>query len=161
MQEQESKGKFNFIDILIIALVLALLAAGVYKFFFVNKGLAAQNGVVEFKVLLEEIRMPTVEDFKVGQAVRDQQNNLVLGTIISKEISPYQEPVPTIDGRILAADVPDKYNLIVTVRSPAIVSDNNVMIGNREIKTGGEIKIKTNTAASAGIFYGVKIVEGQ
>lgn len=161
MQGQEGKGKFNFVDAVIMALVLALLAAGVYKLFFVNKNLAAQNGVVEFRVLLEKVRMPTVEDFKEGQKVRDVQNNIVLGTIVSKEVSPYKQAVPTLDGHVVLADVPEQYNLIVTVRSPAIVTDNNVMIGNREIKTGGPISIKTNTASSTGIFYGVKIVQGQ
>ncbi|HOV80709.1 MAG TPA: DUF4330 domain-containing protein [Bacillota bacterium] len=159
MQAREEKGRFNFIDVLVVAVVLALIAAGVYKLFFVNKGLAAQNGEVEFKVLLEKVRMPTVEAFKEGQTVRDVQTNIVLGTVVGKEASPYKQAVPTLDGRVVAADVPDQYNLIVTVRSPAIVTDNNVTIGNKEIKTGGQVSIKTNTASSTGIFYGVTILK--
>ena len=159
MPLKKGEAKFNFVDAVIVCLILALLAAGVYKIFFVNKGLTLQNNEIEFKVLVEKVRMPSVEGFKVGQAVRDVQTNIVLGTIVNNEISPYKEAVPTLDGKVVLAEVPEKYNVLVTISSPAIVTDNNITIGNKEIKTGGEISIKTNTVTSRGIIFGVTVKE--
>ncbi len=157
MPDKKEKVKFNFVDAIIVCLVLTLLAAGVYKLFFVNRGLAAQNGEIEFKVLIEEVRRPTVEGFKEGQTVRDVQTNILLGTIVHTEALPCKEAVPTLDGKIVLAEVPEKYNVLVTVRSPAIVTDSNITIGNKEIKTGAEISVKTNLVTSTGIIYGVTV----
>lgn len=157
MQKKGDKLRFNFVDFVIIGLVIVLLAAGTYKLFFINKGLAMQNGVIEYKILIENIRTPTVESMKEGQTVKDVQSNIVIGTIVNKEISPYKQAVPTLDGRVVQAEVPEKYNVIVTIRSPAIVTDNNITIGNKEIKIGATISIKSNIVSVNGIIYGVTI----
>ncbi len=157
MKNKAGKARFNFIDVMIIGLILALIAAGTYKLFFVNRGLAAQNGSIEFGVLVEKVRRPTVEGYQEGQTVRDVQSNIVLGKVIRNEPSPYKEAVPTLDGRVVLADVPELYNVIVTISSPAIITDNNITIGNKEIKTGAPISIKTNTVSSTGIVYGVTV----
>lgn len=157
MRKNTGKTRFNFVDFIIIALLVALLAAGAYKLFFVNRNLAEQNGFIEYQVLIEKVRMPTVEGIIEGQPVREVQTNIGMGTIIKKEVSPYQEAVPTLDGKIVLADVPEKYNVIITIGSPAIVTDNNIMIGNKEIKIGGPISIKSNIFSVTGIFYGVTV----
>lgn len=144
-------------DVIIIGLVIALLAAGVYKLFIVNTTLAIQNNNIEFKVLVEEVRYPTVESIKAGQAVRDVQTNIPLGNVVSKEVSPYKEAVPTLDGKVVLAEVPDKYDVIITIASPAVVTDNSIMIGNKEIKIGAQISVKSNVFSVTGIVYGATV----
>ena len=151
------KPKFNFVDFIIVAVILALVGAGVYKLFLVNTSLAVQNGNVEFGVYVEEVRIPTVENINEGQSVRDVQTNTPLGTITSVSYSPYREPVYTSDGRIVMADVPEKYDVIFYVESAAVITDNSVMIGNKEIKTGGQLSIKSNVFSVTGVVYGVTI----
>jgi len=158
LPKQQDKGKFNIVDFVIIAVIVALMVGGVYKVFFVNKNLAQQNGFVEFGVYVEEVRMPTVESIYEGQQVRDVQTNIPLGKIKSKSFQPYREPVPTWDGQMVAADVPEKYDVIMYIESPAIVTDNSVMIGTREIKTGGQISVKSNIFSVTGVVYGVNIL---
>lgn len=157
MQKKTVKTKFNFVDFIIIALIVSLLAAGAYKLFFVNRGLTEQNGLIEYKVLVENVRFPTVEGIIEGQPIREVQTNIVMGTVIKKEVSPYKQAVPTLDGRVVLAEVPEKYNVIITIGSPAIVTENNIMIGNKEIKIGGPISIKSNIFSVTGIFYGVTV----
>ncbi|OPX88055.1 MAG: hypothetical protein A4E53_02212 [Pelotomaculum sp. PtaB.Bin104] len=157
MQKKTVKTKFNFVDFIIIALIVSLLAAGAYKLFFVNRGLTEQNGLIEYKVLVENVRFPTVEGIIEGQPIREVQTNIVMGTVIKKEVSPYKQTVPTLDGRVVLAEVPEKYNVIITIGSPAIVTENNIMIGNKEIKIGGPISIKSNIFSVTGIFYGVTV----
>ena len=151
------KAKFNAVDVLVILVILALLAFGGYKLFFVNRGVAAQNGEIEYQILVEKVRIPTAEAFQEGQTVRDVQNNTVLGRIVKKEVTPYQEAVPTADGRMVLAAVPEKYNVLLTLRSGAVVSENNVMVGSVEVKIGAQVKIKTNLASSTGVIYGLAV----
>ncbi|OPY56457.1 MAG: hypothetical protein A4E55_02096 [Pelotomaculum sp. PtaU1.Bin035] len=157
MRKKTDKVRFNFVDVVIIGLVLVLLAAGAYKLFIVNRNLGRQNGLIEYKVLVENIRMPTVDSIIEGQEVKDVQTNIAMGTIVNKEISSYKQAVPTLDGRVVQAEVPEKYNAVITIRSPAIVTENNITIGNKEIKTGGPISIKSNIFSVTGIFYGVTV----
>lgn len=157
-QESRDKARFNFVDVIIIALVLALVAAGVYKLLIVNKSIALQNSNVEFKVYVEKVRMGTVEGIQEGQAVRDVQSNTPLGTVTGKEVRPYQEAVPTLDGNVVLADVPEKYDVIIIMESPAVVTDNSIMIGNKEIKIGAEISVKSNIFSVKGIVYGAKVI---
>mgnify|MGYP003773995063 CR=1 FL=1 len=157
MAEIKRKLRFNLVDLLIMTILLALIAAGLYKFFFVNQVLQAQNGTIEFQVLLEKIRTPTIEGFKEGQKVRELQTNIELGTVVSTQPLPFREPVATHDGRIVLAEVPEKYDLIVTIQTPAVITETNITVGNKEIKTGDRISIKSNIAASTGVVYGVKV----
>lgn len=157
MHKKKDKVKFNFVDVIIIGLIIALLAAGVYKLFIVNTTLATQNSNIEFKVLIEEVRLPTVESIKAGQPVRDVQTNIPLGNVVSKEVSPYKEAVPTLDGKVVLAEVPEKYDVIITINSPAVVTDNSIMIGNKEIKIGAPISVKSNVFSVTGIVYGATV----
>ncbi|MCG9966452.1 DUF4330 domain-containing protein [Pelotomaculum terephthalicicum JT] len=158
MHKKKDNVKFNFVDIIIIGLILALFAAGVYKLAFVNRALALQNGHIEFKVYVEKVRIPTAESIKEGQAVRDVQTNIPLGNVVKKEVFPYQEAVPTLDGRVVLADVPEKYDVIITIESPAVVTDNTIMIGNKEIKIGAQINVKSNVFSVNGTIYGATIL---
>lgn len=151
------KAQFNVVDALVILIIFALLAFGGYKLFFVNRGVAEQNGEIEYQILVEKVRTPTAEAFHEGQVVRDVQSNVALGKIIKKEVSPSQEAVPTADGRMVLATVPEKYNVLLTLRSRAVISENNIMVGSVEIKIGAPVKIKTNLASSTGVIYGLTV----
>ena len=157
MTKKQAAAKFNLVDLVIVVVIISLLAAGVYKLFFVNQELAAQEQKVEYRVLLENVRKPTVDAFQDGQKVREYQTNIELGTVSGKESVPYTQPVPTLDGKVVNAPVPEKYNLTVIINSPAVVSDNNVTINGKEIKTGDKITIKTNTASSTGVVMEVSV----
>lgn len=152
--------RFNFVDVILAVVVVVLLAAGVYKLFFVNKVISAQNGEIEFQVLIEKETKAVVESFQEGHKVMDKELNVDLGAIVSSKILHNQYPVPTLDGRVVMADVPDKYDLVITIRTPAVVTDNNVTVSNREIKIGDKIKIKTNTSAAEGKINGLTVIKG-
>lgn len=154
---KQSRPRFNFIDLVIVLVIFSLVGIGVYKLFLVNTSIAKQNGVVVFGVYVEEVRIPTVENIQQGQLVRDVQTNTPLGEIKSVEFFPFQEPVYTSDGNIVMADVPNKFDVVFYVESGAVINENSVMIGNKEIKTGGQLSIKSNVFSVTGVVYGVTI----
>ncbi len=155
------RWKFNIVDVMVLLIIGALIVFGAYKLFFVNTAVAQQNGEIEYQLLVEKVRKPTVEAFREGDTVRETQSNAALGKIVKKEVMPYKEAVPTADGRLVLAEVPEKYDVLLTLRSPAVVSENNVMVGSVEIKIGASLKVKTTLASSTGIIYGAKIIKGE
>ncbi|MGI6649366.1 MAG: DUF4330 domain-containing protein [Bacillota bacterium] len=157
--EGKRKLRFNVVDLVIFVVVLGLLALGAYKLFFVNQALQAQNGTIEYQVLIEEVRQPSVDAFKEGQKVKELQTNIDLGSVVGKEAMPHKEPVATMDGRIVMAEVPGKYDLIVTIQAPAIIGESNITVSNKEIKLGDQVTLKTNISAAKGIIYGVTVKE--
>jgi len=162
MQEKmpnESKIRFNIVDVIIILMVLALAAGGYYKVFVQNKQIAAQEQKIRYLILVEEVRQPTVDAYSEGQVLWDQKTNVRLGEITKKEVVPATEAVPTAEGKLVLAEIPEKYNLLLTLESPAVVTDNNITIGSREIKIGRKILFKTARAASEGIVYGLDILK--
>lgn len=153
MEKQPLTRRFNVVDFLIVLIILALIAGGAYKLLKTKPRAAAQNATVRYQVLVENVRIPTVEALQEGQPMRDVQNNLVIGRIVGKEVSPYKQPVPTLDGKIVMADVPDKYNVLLTVEGPAVVTPANIVVGSTELKVGATLKFKTNYAYTTGIIY--------
>jgi|GEM_PF-4204008 len=147
--------RFNIIDVLILCFLLGVILVGAYKLFFVNKAVTVQNSEIEYQILIEEVRKPTVEAFQEGQAVKEAKSNTNLGKIVKKEVLPCQKEVPTADGRIVLAPAPGKFNVLLTLRSPAVVSDQNIMIDSVEVKIGTRVRVKTRLAASSGVIYGI------
>jgi len=149
------RRRLNGVDLVVLLVVLGLLALGAYKLLWVNRGLEAQEGKIEYQVLVENIRQPTVEAYQPGQMVKELQTNIDLGTVASKSATPYRQPVNTLEGKIVMAEVPERFDLLVTIHAPAVISPANITVGNKEIKVGDRISIKTQTAASTGVVYQV------
>ena len=155
--ENNTRVRFNIIDVLIIVMILVLAAGGYYKVFTTNKQLAKQEQQIEYQILISEVRQPTLDAYQNGQQVQDLKSNVLLGTIIGKEVSHANQAVPTSDGRLVQAEIPEKYNLLLILRASAVVTDNNIMVANKEIKIGQKTDIKTARAASMGVIYGLKL----
>lgn len=156
--ESENKMRFNMIDLIIVLMVLALAAGGYYEVFVHDKQEASQEKRIRYDILVEEVRQPTVNAYNEGQVVWEQKTNARLGEITKKEVTPAAEVVPTIDGKLVLAEIPEKYNLLLTLESPAVVTDNSITVGSREIKIGKKILFKTRKAASEGIVYGLEVL---
>ena len=157
--DENNKVRFNIIDALIIVMILALAVGGYYKVFVTNKQLMQQEQQIEYQILISEVRQPTVDAYQNGQQVQDLKSNSMLGTIIGKEVSKAKEAVPTSDGRLVQAEIPEKYDVLLTLQAPAVITANNIMVSNKEVKIGQKMDIKTVSAASVGVVYGLKVLK--
>ena len=156
-KNDKTKVRFNIIDLLIILMILSLAVGGYYKFFVKNKQLSQQEQQIEYQIMVSEVRQPTIDAYQNGQQVQDLKSNVLLGTIISKEVSSSKQAVPTSDGRLVLSEIPGKYDLLLSVRASAVVTDNNIMVSNKEVKIGQKTDFKTSRAASVGVIYGLKL----
>ena len=80
-----AKRRPNIIDLLILVVVVALVAVGVYKFGVVNQkesaGVTAEASKVTYTAFIDDVRMATVNALHVGDTMYDAKTNTYIGTI--------------------------------------------------------------------------------
>lgn len=150
-----AQKKFNIVDIVIVALVLLVLAGGTYKYMFQRPEAAGPQKTIEYVLAFEGVRQPTIDAVTDGLQIR-HKDGTVLGNVLNKEVKPLMEAVPTADGRLVEATVPGKYSMLLTLRSPATVTDTTIMIGTKEILVGTEVPVRSKTFQSNGVVFYVK-----
>lgn len=150
-----AQKKFNIVDIVIVALVLLVLAGGTYKYMFQRPEAAGPQKTIEYVLMFEGVRQPTIDAVTDELQIR-HKDGTVLGNVLNKEVKPLVEAVPTADGKLVEATVPGKYSMLLTLRSPATVTDTTIMIGTKEILVGTEVPVRSKTFQSTGVVFNVK-----
>jgi hypothetical protein len=137
-------GKISIVDIIII-FVLLMLVIGIYIKFFYNSGAEAGSfDNIEFSVIVKSVRQPTIDAIIEGDKAYEENTDIYLGEIMRKEVMPAKDFIEKTDGTIVLAEKPDKYDVIITFRVPGVENDIGYFAdGNKEIKRGSDIKIKT------------------
>lgn len=102
-------------------------------------------------IQVENVRIMTVEGFKIGDMVLSDETNSIIGPIEKIEVEPYRDDVEKLDGEVVLAEVPGKYTVYITVS--ALMSERETGYfseGITEIKVNSELKIYTKTVAPIG-----------
>lgn len=129
-------GRLNVIDLAGILVVLLVAAWAAYKFLVVNPRYAVTTRPYLLQVLVEEVREYTLQELKEGLVVKEGDSNQIFGKIISRQVRPARRYVETADGRVTLAEVPDKFDVILTLECEAQVSPGAVTIGGQEVRVG-------------------------
>lgn len=152
-------GKLNIIDALVIFVIIMIVAAGAYKFLRVNPQVAAQEKMMEITIKVEGVRQPTVDIMHEGDQVQEYDSNLPYGEIIKKEVMPATDIIETADGRFVEAEIPNKYDMMLTFAVQGTVNNNSITVASKEMRIGGKLVIKTNIYAVNGKIFNIKIIE--
>ena len=142
-------GKINLIDLLVIVLVLAVVAAVGWK--LVGKKAAAavadNEHELTFTVLFED-QPAELAQFAQTQVGRQLVNNAKL---IPAEIT-------GVSASALADET--RYDLYVTVKATATFSGNVWKVGSQEVRVGYEYILKTSEFELTGIISGMEADNG-
>ncbi|MFM1651988.1 DUF4330 domain-containing protein [Brevibacillus sp. B_LB10_24] len=152
-------GKINLIDFLLILVVLAAIAFGVYK---LNKGgelaiLPTESKKVTVEFYGNALYPFQVENMKEGDFVRTLDTNDVIGTIVSIKKNDAINLVSTADGRTVISKIPDKYSVYIEVQGSAKLANGILMAGNTPLLVGNEFKIKSSSFTMNSVIS--KVVE--
>lgn len=134
-------GRFNTVNVAVVAVVILAVALGAYKLLAVRKAGLIETSEILITFEIADVRQPSVDVVKIGDAVAGFESQVPLGSVADKRAEPHREPVATSDGRILMADVPGHFDLYIVVRARAIVGPNAIVVSNREIKIGTELPL--------------------
>lgn len=144
---KKAKNRFNFIDVIITLVVLAIIAFSVYLFFGdrINNALDKQQGDESLKVrytismnAVEEIYLPSIS---VGKELFHGDTSL--GIVENVEISEVERiELNERTGELVISDYPGFKKVVLTVVSKARHDNYSVKIENLTIAVGSYIEFK-------------------
>lgn len=141
------KSKFNWIDALIIILIIAL-GIGVFSYFKKsNTVIAVEKVPIKVTVRVDKILMETVNGINIGDVFKDKDTNQAFGKVIDKKVTEAYDMVETGDGRVVKAVVPNRYSVFMTLEGEAIVTDDYIRVGDRDVRIEGTIELKSTKSA--------------
>lgn len=151
---EKKKLKFNILDVVIILFVVAVLVGVALRSNLLDSTVAKSSSVgIDFSVKIENVRHYTYEAIEVGETFYDKETGNALGKITDVALVPYSTTVTLSDGTIISREVPDKYNMIISVKGVGKVSDEGYYInGNRLVSPNGSIDISTQKVITNGKF---------
>ena len=158
----KSKARFNIIDIILVAVIIAAAAFGVYLLRSGRLG-AKQQTVereIQYTVLLANVKSRFKSNIQVGDSVTDTVKLMPIGEVT--DVKTVQSTVQIEDyeaGRIVTANVPDTYDISVTVTATATVSGGYYMIGGYQINVGTLVSLRVPNYTGSGYCTAVTEVE--
>jgi hypothetical protein len=152
-------GKINIIDLIIILLIV-LTAVGGYMFFFGRDSKQAVNtGKVVYDFEITNVSKDFVDAITPGDPIRDSTRGNELGTVLSKSsrgAAMLNEDL--INGRYIIAEVPDAYDVVITIEADANITPTSIIIGGAEVKVGKKFFIKGKGYANQGFVTKMTLV---
>ena len=143
MREQGKKGRrFSTVDAVIVALMIAVLV-GAVTVFDRNRENRGNDIEIEYRLLWSDVQIyeglaSPWESWRAGDAVYNQNGTAVLGAVESVEILAHREPIVR-DGRIVLEAVPDRADIVVSVKALAI------------FRTGDGLRVRDIRIAAGGV----------
>ncbi len=168
MKIVDEKGKLfgliNIVDLMVVIVLLVVVVFGAYKLMgFNNTGKLAEIGITTHKATItfevREVRDFTINSVVIGEALKDYSKNADYGTITKVDVKPATRLLETDDGRIVEAEVPGKYNMVIYAEGIANVSHTSILMAERDVRIGYEFDIKGKKFKTKGTIIGIELAE--
>ena len=152
-------GKINIVDLLIV-LILISIAGGVYLVFFgASDKQVVETSKVVYDFEITNVNMDFIDAITPGDPIRDSTRGNELGTVVSKtsrNATMLNEDL--INGRYVIADVPNAYDVVITIEAKANITPANIIVGGAEVKVGKKFFIKGKGYANQGFVTKMTLV---
>ena len=111
-------GLINVIDVIVLVVALLVVAMVFIRFTSFGSPLTTGSTVnVQYTLRVPMIRLSTADQMLPGDKLYTQDTNTFMGTIIAVEYQPAQTPDTLLDGSLVMMDVPERYDVFLTVES--------------------------------------------
>lgn len=153
-------GLINIIDLFVLLMIVFVAVAGVMRFTGARTP-RSEPGTVKVMVdaVVAEVREQTVDAIQVGDVVRDSASGQVFGTIIEKEVEPTLWQVKTADGRVVLAEVPDRFNIVLRLESRGHDLGSVLRIASHEVRVGTAATLQARKYSVLSTILDYEIVE--
>jgi hypothetical protein len=144
-------GKVNIMDLSIILFILLLAGGAYYMFFGGSDKQVTETTRVVYEFEITNVNKDFVEAITPGDPIRDNIRGSELGTVVSKtskQATMLNEDL--INGRYVIAEVPDAYDVVITLEGEASITPANILVGGAEVKVGKKFSIKGKGYANQG-----------
>ena len=141
-------GKISIIDIIVI-IAIVVGAFGFYVRFFVSeKKVETTASNIEYTMEIKEVRIGTVNALKNYRGpVTDTSTKEYLGDIVDVTYTNSTKAVDTVNGTMKVSAVPDRYDVLVTVRFDGKINNSGFYTANNQALSAGSSYLFTSKAA--------------
>lgn len=157
---ENKKAKFNGMDLFIILVVIAVIAAGAYLLCGRGGGgsvLSSQNVLVRTVIELDVEDKEFADLVKVGDTVAIGEKEKMMTTVEKVEaISAAATGYDIIEGRVIRAKIPEKYDVQITLVGDGVETDKDVEISGNAIKVGQKAVVSSKNFAGEGYVVGLE-----
>ena len=158
LEREPRMKKINLFDVFIILIALVAVIIG-YK--FINKTdnniSTASTEKVIYQVRTSETVQEVYDMIEVGTPIYDSQKNFYIGTIKDKTFEKSVRYASNIaDGQYVATEIEDYVDIILTIESNAEYSEQNISVGEFEVKVGSNAYLKGKGYALAGYVVSIE-----
>ncbi len=144
-------GKINIIDLLVIVVIIAA-AIGISARFITNAAKDAKS-VTDFSyvVKIEGVRNYTVNALEKMGKVSNIKTGELIGEITNVKSEPQTRQQIDENGRVVNAEIPERYNVYVTVSAEGKDSEDGYFVGGDiELSVGTTMTMATKYVNSTG-----------
>lgn len=153
---ETKKARFNFIDALIILVILAIIGAAVYLIAMDrHTNRSANLGNVDYVVRISGASEDALAFITIGDTVKDSVSGEVMGIIraVRTEKSPYYGSYAkkADDGSysLTKSQYPDRYDVYVTISANATIDARGIYyLGTTKLLTGSAVYFKVPSFAA-------------
>jgi len=143
---EKMKFRLNFIDIIIMLVILAatVLLAYIFLSSDINFFEGNKKVIVEYKVEIRNVREELRDYISISDHATDTVTQYSLGKVVDVEYTPARYTgVNRATGELVFSDYPERINITVTIRSEATVSGADYSLNGYKIAVGKPIALRT------------------
>ncbi|MBT9166866.1 MAG: hypothetical protein DDT19_00190 [Syntrophomonadaceae bacterium] len=166
MKLVDDKGKLfgliNIIDLIVLVFVVALVLGGAYRIYGPrqNGDIFQQEGdAVQLKGRVFDVSQYTVDVIQKGDILIDTAAQLPFGEIISVETVPHRRLVDTAEGKVMLSEVPERFDVILSIKGMAQVSEYAIRIASHDVRVGSRIVLGARDYMIATTILRVEVLE--
>ncbi|HZK56980.1 MAG TPA: DUF4330 domain-containing protein [Clostridia bacterium] len=162
MQLIDKKGKLfgliNLIDLIVVIIILFLIFGACFKISQKSALLGQQVTVqnIEMDLFLKKVMLPFTKSFQEGDVIKDSITGIILGTVKEIRVEPHREAIADSQGNLVNVDVPERYNVILTLEGKAECRPEGIKIRGLEILGGNIHIVQSNKSKAEAVMLDVR-----
>lgn len=157
-----SKAKFNFIDALIILVVVLAIAAGAYVILSgkLSIGKSGNAAKVQYQVEIKSKLADYADNINVGDEVLVGDKEKAAATVENVEVVPFKMiSEDKVNGVVHYSEVPDLYDVLITLSSDGSQTDTAIYADSTQIRVGEAITVRGKGYSGNGFIVGLEVDE--
>lgn len=155
--KKERKFHFNWVDVIIILLVIAVLAAVV----FLRNRSTGETATTPISYEVEFTRVPeaVAEILREGTAVFEATDSTLLGTVSAVRVEPHTQYWYVDDLGEYRKMQESLFDVFVSVNADAVITDQSASVSGNPVGIGSELSMKAQGMGATGYVVGLSVDE--
>ena len=98
----------------------------------------------------------SVNSVKKGDIFRDVSTGNTLGEVVKVEVNNHKISTTDRDGNAIYSDVPDRFDMLITLKSKANETEKDIKVSNVEVQIGRSMLIESKLIRFQSVVYGIE-----